>query len=666
MKIALLALASLVSAVTAAQQVSVQSLLPQMTDLTFLTHRPSPLFKMAQASSYDRRSDPGPNSDPFANGDAGQFVRVENTPAGKEYVMADVKGPGAVVRLWSANPSGTLRMYFDGEKEPRIKVKMADFLTGKVAPLSAPFAYTASSGCDVYFPFPYAKSLKVTADASNGGKPQSLYYHVGYRTYAPGTAVKTFTWADLLSSKALMAKIGTALNAPQNTEGLKTIAQGNVPTGGTLTGEYSGLISSAIRTLQVKVPVVSAAAAKGLAWDDPQQPHNILRNLILHVKFDGEDCIDTPLGDFFAASPGINPFSNVPMTVAADGTMTCRFVMPFEKSVSFAVENLGPEIPVTVNAAIRPFPWDSGSYHFHAQWLGEHGHSRPFHDMTFLDVQGEGFFVGTNMDVANPVPDWWGEGDEKATVDGESFPSTWGTGSEDYYGYAWGSTELFDKPYHAQVRCDGPGSRGHTSLMRWQIFDPISYSRSLKFTIEMWHWADVIVTFVHTTYWYAKPGGTPPASIDRSLLPPLEIAPMKPVAGAIEGENLEIAQKTGGETEIQEGFWQTSGGKQLWWRDAKPGDKLVLKIPVAEAGTYEVVGNFCEARDYGIHKMKLNGQEIAPIDFYNSALSWNQHTLGTFTLPKGTALLEVECTGANPAADPRHMFGLDYLLLNKK
>ncbi len=157
MKNAVLALAALAASFAAqrvlAQEVSVRSLLPQMTDPTFLTHSPQPPFKMAQDSSYDRKSDPGPNSDPFANGDAGNFVRVEATPNGKEYVMADLKGPGAVVRLWSANPSGTLRFYFDGEKEPRIKVKMADFLQGKVSPLVEPFSYNASSGTNAYFPF---------------------------------------------------------------------------------------------------------------------------------------------------------------------------------------------------------------------------------------------------------------------------------------------------------------------------------------------------------------------------------------------------------------------------------------------------------------------------------------------------------------------------------
>lgn len=579
--------------------------------------------------------------------------------------MADLRGPGAVVRLWSANPGGAIRFYFDGEQEPRMTFGMSDFLNGKIPGLAPPFAYNASSGSDVYFPFPYAKSLKITADSADGKKPP-LYYHVGYRTYARGTRVRTFTWSDLAANRELMAKIGDRLLHPVNDPTLKTIADGHVPTEGSIHAEYNALISSAIRTLQVSIPVVPADSAKAMAWEDPEQTHNVLRNLILRIQFDGEDCVDVPLGDFFGSAPGINPYSNFPMTMTADGTLTCRFVMPFQRKMSIRIENRGPEIPVTIRAAIDPFPWSPDTYHFHAQWLGEHGSTRPMHDMTFLDVQGAGYFIGTDLNVANPVPNWWGEGDEKARVDGESLPSTYGTGSEDYYGYAWGSTQLFDEPYHAQTRQDGPSSMGHTSLNRWQVFDPIPYTKSLKFTLEMWHWSDCIVTFVHTTYWYAKPGGTAPAAIDTSLLAPMHIEPLKPVEGALEGENMEIAEKSGGVAEVQDGFWQCSGGKQLWWRDQAVGDKLVLRVPVAQAGTYEVIGNFCHARDYGIHKLILNGQEIGTTDFYEEGLDWQQQSLGTFTLPQGTVLLEVDCIGANPKADPRHMFGLDYIVLNKK
>jgi len=666
MKITGIALFVALCAPSYGQEVSVKSLLPQMTDMTFLTHRPSPYFKMAQASSYDRRSDPGPNSDPFANGDAGQYVRIEDGPHGKEYVMADLKGPGAVVRVWSANPSGTLNMYFDGEKEPRIKVNMSEFLTGRMRLLPRPFSYSASSGADLYFPFPYAKSLKITTDTTNGGSPTNLYYHVGYRTYEAGTKVKTFDWDQIDSQEKLTSKIADELVNPKTDPSAKLLIDTTIKHGTAITSSYQPMISSAIRVLQVKVPVPSAEEAKSMKWDDPKQAHNILRNLILTVQFDGETCIQAPLGDFFGSAPGLNPYENLPMTVMADGTMTCRFVMPFEKSSVITVRNLGPDVPLTVKAAYKPFPWSVNTYHFHAQWLGEKSHTRPFHDMTFLDVQGEGFFVGTNLHVANPAPEWWGEGDEKAWVDGEAFPSTFGTGTEDYYGYAWGSSELFTRPYHAQTRCDGPGSMGHTSLNRWQIFDPISYSTSLKFTLEMWHWADCIATFVHTAYWYSKPGGTPAASVEESLLLPPVIEPTKPVEGAIEGENLKVLSSTGGTYEVQDGFWQISGGKQLWWKDCAIGDKLIIEVPVPEDGTFEVIGNFCHARDYGIHKMALNGQAIDPIDFYISGIEWRKSTLGVFKLTKGTVKLEVECTGHNKDALTNHMFGLDYLLIKKK
>ena len=667
MKIATLFGFAILSSVTFAQEVSVKSLLPQMTDLTYVTHRQTPAFKMAQASSYDRHSDPGPNSDPFANGDYGNFVRIEDTPNGKEYVMADLKGPGAVVRLWSANPSGTIRFYFDGETIPRIKAKMNDFLTGKFKPLDHSFGYVASGGCDVYFPFPYAKSLKITVDESEGGKPKSLYYHVGYRTYDAGTAVKTFSLNDFVINRSLMTSVSTQLENPKPYPGLKPISHGILKSGEVMTTSIEPQISSAIRELQIKVPVVSATDAATMSWGDPRQTHNVLRQLIFTAQFDGEKCVEVPLGDFFGSAPGINPYENYPMTVSADGTLTCRFVMPFEKSAVLSIRNIGQPLELQVAAAVKPYPWDKDtSYHFNAQWLGEHGSTRPFHEMTFLDVKGEGYFIGSNLHVANPTADWWGEGDEKAYVDGESFPSTFGTGSEDYYGYAWSSPQLFVKPYHAQTRCDGPGTRGHDSVNRWQIFDPISYTNSLKFTLEMWHWADCITTFVHTAYWYAKPGGTGPASVDESILLPPEIERPKPVPGAIEGEGLRIISKSGGVAEVQDGFAQISSGKQLWWRQPKPGDRLVLEIPVSEAGTYEVIGNFCHAADYGIHKIKIDGHEIAPIDFYRDGLDWSKTSLGTFNLPKGLVRMEIVCVGKNSVADPQFMFGLDYLLLNKK
>src|SRR5690606_2236416 len=101
-----------------------------------------------------------------------------------------------------------------------------------------------------------------------------------------------------------------------------------------------------------------------------------------------------------------------------------------------------------LNLATRTYPkWDDSYMYFHCAWRYDH----PIHalgargtkDWNYIEIQGKGIYVGDALCVMNPVNDWWGEGDEKIYVDGETFPSHFGTGTEDYYGYAWCSNEKF-------------------------------------------------------------------------------------------------------------------------------------------------------------------------------------------------------------------------------
>jgi len=657
-----------------------------MTDLGRLAHRPSPWYTTAQASSYDRASkDPATNW--FANGDAGQFIRVETREGRKEYVMAELKGPGAVVRIWSANPAGVARFYFDGETVARFEAKLTDLLGGKTEPFLDPLAYVSSRGWNLYFPFPYSRSLKVTLDDSEGDRVKSVYYHVGYRTYAPGTMVTTFKQPDLLPLLSEIEQVRGQLENPATTVVAGCLVPASPPPP---EGTASPTPARDIRRLQPAIThteVITGrnptlVSLKGPAEVtqfeieiSPRTPvgknsvdeWRLYRTLILEAWFDGEKCIEVPIGDFFGSAPGLNEYKTYPFEVSGN-KMTCRFVMPFARSATFKVRNLGsqPAI-VTCRAVSRPIVFDKNTYHFKAQWGGQAKSTRPMHDMTVLAATGEGTFVGMNLFVENPVDAWWGEGDEKIYINGETFPSTFGTGTEDYFGYAWCCPEVFQRPYNAQPRCDGQAlgtNRGHTLVERWHILDSMPFSKSFKFDMECWHWADTPCTFTYTAYWYARPGGAALKPFDAKLLLPRPVPGKEPVAGAIEGETLKIVSKAGGTTEVQ-GFGELSGGKQLWWRNAEPGDKLTLAVPVKIAGRYKVIGNFCQARDYGIQSLTLNGQPCAagPIDFYADGLAWKLRELGTFDLPSGEATLEIEVTGSNPKAVPSHMFGLDYLLL---
>lgn len=642
-------------------QVSVRTLLPQMTDLGRLARRPSPYYTTAQASSYDRASK-NPATDWFANGDAGKFLRVETRGGRSEYVMADLKGPGAVVRVWSANPIGVIRFYFDGEIEPRFQAKMADLLGGKVVPFRDPYAYFSARGANLYFPFPYSRSLKITVDDSDGDRVRGLYYHVGYRSYGPGTMVQSFQPKEL----------------PLLTDLIEDTADALVETYPSSEGRSAGVVAEVVYTgksatvADIEGPAEIVELRLQVVPRDPVRPDSLeewrlYRSLILEAWFDGEKCVEVPVGDFFGSAPGLVRYRTLPMEVEGQ-SLICRLPMPFAKSAVLKVTNFGPNPAIlTCRASLRPIVFDSATYHLKAQWGGETANTRPMRDMTFLSTVGEGTFVGSNLFVANPVDAWWGEGDEKIWVDRDPFPSTFGTGTEDYYGYAWCDVTTFQRPYHMQPRCDGETlrtNRGHTLVGRWHVLDPIPYREKFKFDLEMWHWQECVATFVHTAYWYARPGTPGPRRIDSSLLLPRPIGGPESIDGAIEGETMRIAERTGGVTEIQ-AFAGLSAAKQLWWKDAKPGERLVLELDVEKAGRYKVVGHFCQAKDYGIHRLRVAGQEVegSPWDFYSKDLGWAKRTLGVFDLPAGKVLLEVEVAGSNPAAEARRMFGLDYLVL---
>jgi hypothetical protein len=137
------------------------------------------------------------------------------------------------------------------------------------------------------------------------------------------------------------------------------------------------------------------------------------------------------------------------------------------------------------------------------------------------------------------------------------------------------------------------------------------------------------------------------------------------VKGAIEGEKLKVVSSTGGTHEAQGGFPGLSNGQQLWWRGVTPGMVLKLEVPVPSPGRYRVVANLCHARDYGMHRLKLDGQALGEHEFFDPSLQWKKKTLGVVDLRGKSATLEVTCVGINEKAIAGGMFGLDYLIFEK-
>jgi hypothetical protein len=124
-------------------------------------------------------------------------------------------------------------------------------------------------------------------------------------------------------------------------------------------------------------------------------------------------------------------------------------------------------------------------------------------------------FVGDALTLYNPVEIWWGEGDAKIWVDNDNFPSMFGTGTEDYYGYAFGGIngKFYEHPFHAQVRVDQydqnnnnhkyiRDTQGYNTQTRTRALDAIPFNEFLKLDMEVWHWQDVLVDYGVANYWY--------------------------------------------------------------------------------------------------------------------------------------------------------------------
>jgi hypothetical protein len=638
------------TAAAASGPISTGVLLDDMTHLAGLAEFPQPAYTCKQFSSYDRNAK-SPTQDWFANNDCGQYLRTEQNGGRQEFVMMDTEGPGAIVRIWSANPAGTLRIYIDHSATPALEAPMSDLLGGKFPGLPRPIAGEYSKGWNLYFPIPYARHCKVTSD--KGG----FYYHVNYRTYEPGTTVQSFTLDQLKALAPRLQKLVARLAEPRGDDeafgGDTQPFDLTLEPGDRVREEFFGP-KAFIRAL-VKLSAPDRDAA--------------LRGVVVKLSFDGEPCVEAPLGDLFGSAPGMNVFSTLPVGMTADGAMYSHWFMPFRDSAVIELINHSQHsASMTGELGVADYRWTDNSMHFHAKWRAQFDvPTRPMIDWNYLTAKGRGVFAGVAFAIDNPVKDWWGEGDEKIYVDGETFPSHFGTGTEDYYGYAWCWPATFTHAYHAQPRCDGPGNYGRTSVNRFHILDRIPFTKDFKFDMELWHWnAKCQVNMAVVAYWYARPGGTDafqPIRAEEAIIRPMPAYVVPRVAGAIEGENLKIIQVTG--TAEPQAWDGVSGGSHLWWHAGmKPGDKLTVSFPAPKAGKYHVIGRFLRARDYGIQRLAVNGVRAAEIDFYNPDVQPSKEMdLGVFDLRAGDNEFSCTVVGANEKADPAYMFGLDYLLL---
>ncbi|HOM72488.1 MAG TPA: DUF2961 domain-containing protein, partial [Armatimonadota bacterium] len=154
------------STLSAAKEYTYIDLVNKLVDLKGLAVLPEPGEKCAQWSSYDRSSVYDTATGKYlnwdANGDNGGHIRKE----GDKRVLAEMKGPGCIWRIWSAAPgNGHVRVYLDGATEPAVDLPFIGYFDGTNPPFNYPsLVHTVAQGWNCYIPIPYQKSCRIVAD----------------------------------------------------------------------------------------------------------------------------------------------------------------------------------------------------------------------------------------------------------------------------------------------------------------------------------------------------------------------------------------------------------------------------------------------------------------------------------------------------------------------
>jgi hypothetical protein len=228
------------------------------------------------------------------------------------------------------------------------------------------------------------------------------------------------------------------------------------------------------------------------------------RSLILRMYWDAEETpsVEVPLGDFFCMGWCERAdVRSLPIAVNPAGGFNSYWEMPFRTGAKITVENLLPDAVegffYQINYTLTEVEADRA--YFHAQFRRQN--PLPYKEVyTILDgVRGQGHYVGVYIawGVNNNL--WWGEGEVKFYLDGDTtYPTICGTGTEDYFGGAWGFEQppghygVFTSPFSGmpQVLIPDGLNKANTrfGLYRWHVMDPVRFKQECRITLQALGW----------------------------------------------------------------------------------------------------------------------------------------------------------------------------------
>jgi len=256
-------------------------------------------------------------------------------------------------------------------------------------------------------------------------------------------------------------------------------------------------------------------------WMTTARDSENLRSLVIRAWWDGQThpSIECPIGDFMGAAHGkVTPYFSAVHSLGRNAGMNIWLPMPFASRARITLTNAGKKnVPLyyQIDYTLRDkHPRDVGRLHV---LFARENPTTEKQDFILLPTRtGKGRFIGALIGVRNVHPgQWWGEGEIKIFMDGDTeYPTICGTGSEDYVCLSYGMQQT---PY-LYNGCN-LNENNFVSMYRWHLPDPIWWREECRITIQQIAWknglAETSDDWSTATFWYEPvPSASLPAMPD--------------------------------------------------------------------------------------------------------------------------------------------------------
>ncbi len=557
------------------QQVQLTTVLRLLTDVDQLPYLKP--WSCRQFSSYDRSG---------GNADAGNFLGKRDG----EVVLCESDGPGAIVRIWSANPTGMMRIFIDDKEAPALECPMRDFLEGRVGPIRPPIAMPSSGGAVSYFPIPFSHKIVVTVT-----DPGPMYYHIVVVRFPADWKVRSFRFPlseeEIQALNEVIRRWQSPPALPAQLEWLSV----TVPPG------------KSVRFLTLQGPAV----VKGLFVRLKSGPFIAWRKSVLRVYWDGErdPSIEAPLSDFFGSGFGPVYIRSLFLGFTPEGDGYCFFPMPFSKAAVAEIQN-GCRESVTYQIGYKketvPEPEIGRMGTFHARWFWWFTEKGTSH-LLMKATGGPGHYVGAAMTMQSAGGLGFLEGDEIFEADGVRVFN--GTGTEDYFNSGWYFlTGPVVSRLHGCVRRTGDSVIAY----RFHITDIVPWKKEFVAQIEHGGTNDTEgVEYSSVAYWYQREPHTVTFRTPESHYLKFPHLPFRlPARSAVAAESAE--DRSGAESLPLFRFSESAGMNALVLRPITNNVRLKVKAPAADL--VRLVGYFVKRHDFGKVKVYLDQHFLGWVD----------------------------------------------------